>query len=68
MKWLPASRMTQHSADGKYLIVRANSQHWLAYYRGVSGNTHIELGTRHDDEQARACCLEHQLREAAHVP
>lgn len=63
MKWLAPEGSTQRSKCGRYMVVRANSQHWVAYSRGLSGNAYIELGTRHGDEQARACCYEHALRE-----
>jgi len=65
MKWLSPTGSTQNSKCGRYMVVKANSKHWVAYYRGISGNTHIELGTRHDDEQARACCEVHSGEKRA---
>lgn len=54
MKWLPPAGSTQHSADGRYCIVGANSQHWVAYEMHFT--TAKELGVRGDAEMARACC------------
>ena len=31
MKWDPPQGSTQHTADGRYAIVQANSQDWIAY-------------------------------------
>lgn len=55
MKWLPPNGSTQGTADGRYVIVQANSQDWVAYdiASGVSG---VEIGSRKNDADARALC------------
>lgn len=55
MKWLPPNGSTQSTADGRYVIVHANSQDWVAYdiASGVSGR---EIGSRKSDADARALC------------
>lgn len=54
MKWLPPAGSTQMTSDGKYCIVQANSQHWVAYE--MHATTATELGVRETDLKARACC------------
>lgn len=60
MKWLPPSGSTQHSADGRYVVVQANSQDWIAYQ--LHATTAKDLGTRDTDEKARAVCEAHEAQ------
>lgn len=55
MKWLPPNGSTQGTADGRYVIVQATSQDWVAYdiASGVAGR---EIGSRKNDTDARALC------------
>lgn len=55
MKWLPPAGSTQGSSCGRYVIVAANSQDWVAY--DISARTAAqELGSRKSDSDARALC------------
>lgn len=60
MKWNKPSGSTQHSADGRYVIVQANSQDWIAYV--LHGTTGKELGRSDSDEKARECCEAHEAQ------
>lgn len=64
MKWLPPNGATQVSSDGKYIIVKANEQHWIAY-RLTHFHTGDELGVRNSDAEARQCCEDTAARAAA---
>lgn len=55
MKWLPPTGSTQGTADGRYVIVQATSQDWVAYDIS-SGTTAREIGSRKSDADARALC------------
>ena len=55
VKWLPATGPTQSSASGQYLIMQANSKHWITYCMATCD----ELGTVASAEDARACCESH---------
>jgi hypothetical protein len=55
MKWLPPAGSTQGTACGRYVIVQANSQHWVAYDIGARTAAQ-EIGTRGNDADARALC------------
>lgn len=55
MKWLPPNGSVQGTADGKYVIVQANSQDWIAYDI-AGGTTGQEIGSRKSDADARALC------------
>ncbi len=55
MKWLPPNGSSQGSADGRYVVVQANSQHWIAYDI-AGGTTAREIGVRGNDCDARALC------------
>lgn len=55
MKWLPPNGSTQGTADGRYVIVQANSQDWVAYDITLSTNA-VEIGSRKSDADARALC------------
>lgn len=54
MKWLPPAGSTQGTADGRYVIVQANSKDWVAYQLGYTVSK--EIGTRDSDLKARAAC------------
>jgi hypothetical protein len=55
MKWLPSDGSTQRTSCGRYVIVQATSQDWVAYDIG-SGTTGREIGSRKNDADARALC------------
>lgn len=55
MKWLTPAGSTQHTADGRYCIVQANSQDWVAYELTPFGSAK-DLATRPTDEEARTVC------------
>lgn len=59
MKWLPATGSTQGTEDKRYVIVKANSQDWVAYEL-TPLQTGLELGVTDTDERARALCEEHE--------
>lgn len=58
MKWLPPAGSTQHSADGRYVIVQANTQHWVAYQ--LHSTTATELSVKPTDAEARTVCDTHE--------
>lgn len=55
MKWEKPQGSTQHTTDGRYCIVQANSQDWVAYQLTPYG-TGKDLGTRPSDAEARTLC------------
>lgn len=55
MKWLAPDGATQGTADGRYVIVEANSKDWVAYDIGL-GTAAQEIGTRNSAADARALC------------
>lgn len=61
MKWDPPQGSTQHTADGRYAIVQANSQDWIAYKLTPYG-TGEDLGARPTDAEARTLCDLHETR------
>lgn len=63
MKWLPPAGCTQHSADGRYVVVQANSKDWIAYE--MHATTARELGVRDTDLKARAACEAEEARLTA---
>jgi len=63
MKWEKPNGPIQQTADGRYLIMRANSQHWVAYLLGYTIAN--DLGTRDSDLKARALCEAHEAQLAA---
>jgi hypothetical protein len=65
VKWDKPEGSTQRTADGRYCIVQANSQDWIAYLMGYT--TAKDLGTRDSDLKARAVCEAHEAQlQAAH--
>ena len=58
MKWDKPAGSTQQSSDGRYVIVQANSQDWVAYRMGYTCAQ--DLGTSHSDEEARKLCESHE--------
>lgn len=64
MKWLPPNGATQVSACGNFVVVKANSQDWIAY-RLTKFHTGDELGVRKSDAEARQCCEDTAARVAA---
>jgi hypothetical protein len=58
MKWDKPAGSTQHTTDGRYVIVQANSQDWIAYQ--LHATTAKDLGTRDTDLKARALCEAHE--------
>lgn len=55
MKWLPPNGGTQGTSDGRYVVVQANSQDWIAYDITLSTSA-VEIGSRKSDADARALC------------
>lgn len=55
MKWLPPTGSTQGSQCGRYVIVHANSQDWVAYDITLT-TAAKDLGTTKSDIGARALC------------
>lgn len=64
MKWEKPTGSTQHSSDGCFCIVQANSMDWIAYALTPYG-TGEELGVRPTDEAARSCCEDHEREMTA---
>ncbi len=64
MKWLPPTGSTQSTEDGRYSIVKANSQDWIAYEITpfATGN---ELGKAGNDVGARQLCEEREIQMVA---
>lgn len=60
MKWLPPAGATQHTTDGRYCVVEANSKGWVAYE--MHSTTATELGVRDSALKARACCEAEEAR------
>lgn len=58
MKWDKQAGSTQQSSDGRYVIVQANSQDWVAYRMGYTSAS--DLGTKPSDEEARKLCEAHE--------
>jgi len=58
VKWEKPAGSTQHSSDGRYVIVQANTQHWVAYQ--LHATTATDLGTSETDLKARALCEAHE--------
>lgn len=58
MKWDKPQGSTQATTDGRYVIVQANSQDWVAYLMGYT--TAKDLGTRDSDVKARELCESHE--------
>jgi hypothetical protein len=63
MKWDKPSGSTQHSSDGRYAIVQANSQDWIAYQ--LHATTGKDLGRADSDEKARELCESHSQGRSA---
>lgn len=61
MKWLSPNGSTQATADGRYVIVNATSQHWISYEL-TPYSTGEDLGTSSSAEEARKRCEEHQAQ------
>jgi len=65
MKWDKPNGSVQQTACGRYVIVQANSQDWVAYQMGYTCAK--DLGTRDSDLKARACCEAYEAQlQAAH--
>lgn len=62
MKWEKPTGSTQHSSDGNYCIVQANSQDWVAYRMHFT--TAHDLGARKSEAEARQCCEDHARQPA----
>ena len=58
MKWEKPNGSVQQTACGRYVIVQANSQDWVAYQMGFTYAN--DLGTCKSDEKARECCEAHE--------
>jgi len=63
MKWDKANGSVQQSADGRYVIVQANSRDWVAYQMGYTCAQ--DLGTRDSDLKARGLCEAHEAQLVA---
>ena len=65
MKWENPTGSTQTTSDGRYCIVRATENNWVAYLMGYT--LARDLGTRDTDLKARAVCEAHEAQlTAAH--
>lgn len=65
MKWDKQNGSVQQTADGRYVVVQANSQDWVAYQMGWTCAK--DLGTRPSDEEARKLCETHEAQlQTAH--
>ena len=64
MKWLPPTGSTQGTSCGKFVVVQANSKDWIAYALSPYGIGE-ELGVKASDEDARACCEDHEREMTA---
>lgn len=58
MKWAKPVGSTQGTVDGRYMIVQANTQHWVSYRMGHT--VAKDLGTSNSDEKARELCEAHE--------
>ncbi len=58
MKWDKPTGSVQQTSCGRYVIVQANSQDWVAYQMGFTCAN--DVGTRNSDAAARECCEEHE--------
>ena len=63
MKWDKPTGCTQHTSDGRYCIMAANSKDWVAYLLGYTCAN--DLGTRNSDEDARQLCEANEARRSA---
>lgn len=61
MKWLPPNGATQGTADGRYVVVKANERDWIAYDITLT-TAAKELGVRDSDLRARAVCEAEEAR------
>jgi len=60
MKWDKPTGSVQQTSCGRYVIVQANSQDWVAYLMGYTCPS--DLGTRASDLKARALCEAHEAQ------
>lgn len=63
MKWDKPNGSVQQTSCGRYVIVQANSQDWVAYQMGYTCAN--DLGTRKSYEEARQCCEDHESQLVA---
>lgn len=56
MKWDLPNGSVQYTTDRCYMVMRATSEHWIAYRMSAFQNAAEKLGERGDEEAARACC------------
>lgn len=59
MKWLNPNGATQGTSDGRYVVVQATENNWIAYELTPYG-TGAELGVKPTAEQAKECCEDHE--------
>lgn len=64
MKWEKPQGSTQHTTDGRYCIVQANSQDWVAYELTAFGAAK-DLATKPTDEDARKVCEAYEAQLTA---
>ena len=64
MKWEKPQGSTQHTTDGRYCIVQANSQHWVAYEMTPFGAAK-DLATKPTDAEARTVCEDYEREMVA---
>jgi hypothetical protein len=65
VKWAEPNGSVQFSADKRFSIVKANSQHWIAYEMAYT--TARELGVKPTDTEARQCCEDHVAIKSAQI-
>lgn len=64
MKWDKPNGSRQGSACGKYVIVQATENNWIAYALTPFA-TGDELGVKSTDEEARRVCDDHEREMTA---
>jgi len=64
IKWDTSDPGVHRSSCGRYVAVRATSEHWIAY-RLTPLNTGEDLGTHPTDAEARATCERHAQARTA---
>lgn len=58
MKWNKPNLPTQSTVDGRYCIVQATGDNWIAYK--LHHTTGEELGVKPTDAEARQLCEDHE--------
>lgn len=59
MKWLNPHGSNQGTSDGRYAVVQATENNWIAYEMSPY-SVGLELGVKPTAEQAKECCEAHE--------